>query len=151
MSGAYRPCRRAAAAALLLAVLSGVAPAAPAPVKGPVIVLRGAQAPDAPAPARPAAAAALLLPPPGGDPAAGPPPAADLSPIPRFQDNPAPRFGLDPAPRVLGLELRGGGAQCRTACAETRYQCRASDEADVCDTAWGQCVANCPESSSSPL
>ena len=43
MSGAYRPCRRAAAAALLLAVLSGVAPAAPAPVKGPVIVLRGIQ------------------------------------------------------------------------------------------------------------
>ena len=75
----------------------------------------------------------------------------DESAIPRFQDNPAPRFGLDPAPRVLGLELRGGGAQCRTACAETRYQCRASDEADVCDTAWGQCVANCPESSSSPL
>ena len=147
MSGALRSYRRAAAAALLLAVLSGVAPAAPAPVKGPVVVLRGVQAPDTPVKPAPAALPAPL----GGDPAAGPPPLADLSPIPRFQDNPAPRFGLDPAPRIPGLDLRGGGALCRTACAETRYQCRATDEADVCDTTWGQCVANCAESSSSPL
>ena len=68
---------------LLFAALSGAVQAAPAPAKGPVIVLRG--------------------------------------------------------------------AQCRTACAETRYQCRATDEADVCDSAWGQCVVNCPEMSSPSL
>ena len=150
MSGAQGHCWRAAAAALLLAVLSGVAPAAPAPAKGPVIVLRGAQAPDTP-PAGKTPPAAGLPAPAGVDPGSGPPPLADLSPIPRFQDNPAPRFGGDPAPRLLGLDLRGGGAQCRTACAETRYQCRATDEADVCDSAWGQCVVNCPELSSPVL
>ncbi len=135
---------------LLFAALSGAVQAAPAPAKGPVIVLRGAQAPDTPAARKPTPAAGLpaTL---AVDPGSGPPPLADLSPIPRFQDNPAPRFGGDPAPRLLGLDLRGGGAQCRTACAETRYQCRATDEADVCDSAWGQCVVNCPEMSSPSL
>ncbi len=148
MSRALRPCWRAAAAALLLAALGGGVQAAPAPVKGPVLVLRGAQAPDKPAAAKPAPAPARA---PAIDPASGPAPLADLSPVARFQDQPAPRFSLDPAPRILGLDQRGGGAQCRTACAETRYQCRINDEQDVCDGAWGQCVANCAEGSSSPL
>lgn len=147
MSGAFRPCWRAAAAALLLAALGGRVQAAPAPVKGPVLVLRGAQAPDKPVAAK--AAPATLAP--VFDPGSGPARLADLSRVPRFQDQPAPRFSLDPAPRVLGLDARGGGAQCRTACAENRYQCRINDEQDVCDGAWGQCVANCPEGSSSPL
>lgn len=147
MSGALRPCWRAAAAALVAAALAGGVQAAPAPVKGPVLVLRGPQTPDKPQAARPAALPGR----PATDPGSGPPPLADLSPVPRFQDQPAPRFSLDPAPRIQGLDLRGGGAQCRTACAETRYQCRLADEADVCDGAWGQCVANCPEGSSSPL
>ena len=146
MSGAFRPCWRAATAALLLAAMGGGVEAAPAPVKGPVLVLRGAQAPDKPAAAKPAPAAG-----PAFDPGSGPAPLADLSPIPRFQDQPAPRFSLDPAPRILGLDQRGGGAQCRTACAESRYQCRINDEQDVCDGAWSQCVANCAEASSPPL
>ena len=147
MSGVLRPRWRAAAAALVLAALAGGVAAAPAPVKGPVLVLRGAQTPDKPQAAKPAPLPAL----PAYDPGSGPPPLADLSPVPRFQDQPAPRFSLDPAPRVLGLDLRGGGAQCRTTCAETRYQCRLADEPETCDTTWGQCVANCPEVSSPAL
>jgi hypothetical protein len=94
----------------------------------------------------------LALPaPPAVDPAIGPARTADLSPIPRFQDDPAPRFNLDPAPRVQGLGQPGSGAACRTACAESRYQCRANEPDDVCDGVWSQCVAGCAESSSSPL
>ncbi len=147
MSGTLRPSWRAAAAALVLAALAGGVDAAPAPQKGPVVVLRGAQAPDKPKAARPADPPAA----PAYDPGSGPPPLADLSPIPRFQDSPAPRFNLDPAPRVVGFDQRGGGAQCRTSCAETRYQCRIADEPEACDSAWGQCVATCPEVSSPPL
>lgn len=147
MSGAFRFSWRAAGAmAAMLALASAGARAADAQVKGPVLVLRGTQAPDKPAPAKPAIAT-----PPAVDPGVGPPPLADLSPVPRFQDQPAPRFSLDPAPRILGLDQRGGGAECRVACAETRYQCRVGDDAGACDTAWGQCVANCAEVSSSPL
>ncbi|HEY5411210.1 MAG TPA: hypothetical protein VIJ94_10840 [Caulobacteraceae bacterium] len=136
--------RRAAAAVLVLAVLAAGAEAAPS--TGPMVVLRGPQTVRKPAPLPPAQPAA-----PAFDPGSGPPPLADLSPIPRFNDDPVPRFNEDPAPRVGGLDLRGGGAQCRTACAESRYLCRATDEPDQCDGAWGQCVAACSESSPSPL
>ena len=150
MTGALRhPWRAAAAAVLALAVASAGAEAQTAGQNGGV--LRGYQVPDKPAPKPQAAAPQPAAPaPPQFDPGSGPPPLADLSPIPRFQDDPAPRFNLDPAPRTQGLDLRGGGAQCRTACAETRYMCRATDEADVCDSAWSQCVANCAEASPSP-
>ena len=145
MPGAFRhPWRRALAAALALAAISA---AAEAQTTGP---LRGYQVPEQPAPKAPAAALPAL--PPAGpqfDPGIGPPPLADLSPVPRFQDNPAPRFSLDPAPRVQGLDLRGGGAACRTTCAATRYQCRATDEPEACDTAWSRCVASCGQVSTS--
>jgi hypothetical protein len=148
MAGAFRhPWLRAIGATLALAAVSAAAEAQTAGQAGP---LRGYQIPDRPAPK------ALPTPPPplpttpGFDPGIGPPPLADLSPIPRFQDDPAPRFNLDPAPRILGLDQRGGGAACRTSCAESRYQCRATDESDVCDAAWSQCVASCGESSPSP-
>jgi hypothetical protein len=149
MIGAVTKRWRIAAAVLVLGVLAAGAqaatPATPAPEKGP-IVLRGPQAVDKPAPAaRPAPSD------PAVDPAIGPAPLTELSPVPRFLDQPAPRFGGDPAPRVGGLDLLGGGAACRTACAESRYQCRAGDLPDQCDGAWGQCVASCAESSSAPL
>ena len=144
MVGALRhPWLRAIAAALAMAAISA---AAEAQTAGP---LRGYQVPEKPAPKPPATAPQAPPTTPSFDPGIGPPPLADLSPVPRFQDDPAPRFSLDPAPRVLGLGLRGGGAACRTSCAETRYICRATDEAEVCDTAWSQCVAGCGESSSS--
>jgi hypothetical protein len=147
MSAALRhPGRAAAAAVLALAVVTAGAEAQTAGQNGGT--LRGYQIPDQPKPMPPAPAAAPAAP--QFDPGSGPPPLADLSPVPRFQDDPAPRFNLDPAPRTPGLDLRGGGAQCRTACADTRYLCRATDEPDVCDTAWGQCVANCAEASPSP-
>ena len=143
------PWLRAAVASLALAVVSAGAEAQTAGQRG--AGLRGYQIPDAPKPKPPVAAPPTPGPAtPASDPGSGPPPLADLSPIPRFQDDPAPRFNLDPAPRTQGLDLRGGGAQCRTACAETRYMCRATDEADVCDSAWSQCVANCAEASPSP-
>ncbi len=141
------PWLRAVAAAMALAVVSAGAEAQTAGQSGGG--LRGYQIPDKPQPkpvAAPPPAPAVT---PAFDPAAGPPPLADLSPIPRFQDDPAPRFNLDPAPRIQGLDQRGGGAACRTSCAETRYQCRASDDADICDSAWSQCVAGCSEASAS--
>ena len=146
MSGALHHGWRVAAVLAVLAAACAGAQAADAPVKGPIVVLRGSPTPDNRVPAKPAAPGA-----PAVDPGVGPPPLADLSPIPRFQDDPAPRFSLDPAPRVPGLDLLGGGAACRTACAETRYQCRVTDEADACDGAWSQCVASCAQSSASPL
>ena len=147
MSGALRLGWRAVAAvSLAFAVLAASAEAQTAGQAG---ALRGYQIPDQPAPKPPPAPAPRTPAPPYVDPGAGPPPLADLSPIPRFQDDPAPRFNLDPAPRAQGLDLRGGGAACRTACAESRYMCRANDEAESCDGAWGQCVANCAEASPS--
>jgi len=140
MLGALRHRLRIAAAVLALATLAAGAQAA-APAKA-TVVLRGPE-PVVPASPEPAA--------PSSDSGIGPPPLTDLSPIPRFQDDPAPRFGVDPAPRVGGLDLLGGGAQCRTACAQSRYQCRVTDDIDVCDTAWGQCVASCTEASAGRL
>ena len=144
MSGALRHHLKTSAAVLALVLLAAGAQAA-TPGKA-TVVLRGSQpAAAVPVPAPPAPAA------PSWDPGAGPAPPLDLSPIPRFQDNPAPRFSVDPAPRVGGLDLLGGGAQCRTACAQSRYQCRVTDDADLCDTAWGQCVASCTEASAGRL
>ena len=146
MSGALRHSWRAIAAAVLaFAVVSAGAEAQTA-----AGALRGYQVPEQPAPKRQPAVTPPGPLPPQTDPGIGPPPLADLSPIPRFQGDPAPRFNLDAAPRAQGLDLRGGGAVCRTACAETRYMCRASDEAESCDSAWGRCVANCAEASPSP-
>ncbi len=144
MTGVLRRLSRIAAAVLAMAVVSASAEAAGP--SGPTVVLRGPQTVDKPAPAPLPQAAG-----PAFDPGSGPPPLADLSPVPRFNDDPTPRFNLDPAPRVGGLDLRGSGAECRTACAESRYLCRATDEPDQCDGAWGQCVAACSESSSAPL
>ena len=144
MTGVLRRLGRIAGAVLAIAAVSASAEAAGP--SAPTVVLRGSQTVDKPAPTPAAQPAA-----PAVDPGSGPPPLADLSPIPRFNDDPSPRFNLDPAPRVGGLDLRGGGAQCRTACAESRYLCRATDEADQCDGAWGQCVAACAESSPAPL
>ena len=144
MLGALRHRLRIAAAVLALAVLAAGAQAA-TPSKA-TVVLRGSQpaaTPVVPAPPEPAA--------PSFDPGIGPPPPADFSPVPRFQDNPAPRFSVDPAPRIGGLDLIGGGARCRTACAQSRYQCRVTDDLDVCDTTWGQCVASCTEASADRL
>jgi len=149
MSGALRhPWRAACAAILAFALVSAGAEAQTAGQSGGT--LRGYQIPDQPAPKPQRIAPPPSLAPPDVDPGIGPPPLADLSPISRFQDDPAPRFTLDAAPRAQGLDLRGGGAACRTACASSRYMCRASDEADVCDSVWGQCVANCAQASSSP-
>jgi hypothetical protein len=153
MSGALRhPWRAAVSALLLLATVSAGAAAQTVTTGEKPPPLRGYQVPDKPVPAKPARAATLALPaPPTVDPGNGPARAADLSPIPRFQDDPAPRFNLDPAPRVAGLSPPGSGAECRTACAISRYQCSANEPVDVCDGVWSQCVAGCAESSSSPL
>lgn len=153
MSGALRhPWRAALSALLLLATVSVGAEAQTVGAGQNQPPLRGYQVPDRPAPAKPArATAAPLAAPPAVDPGIGPPPTADLSPIPRFQDDPAPRFNLDPAPRVAGLSPPGSAAECRTACAISRYQCRANEPVDVCDAVWSQCVVGCGESSSSPL
>ncbi len=144
MSGALRHRLRTAAVVLALAMLAAAADAA-TPSKA-TVVLRGSQ--PAAAPATPATTQPAPL---SFDPAIGPPPATDFSPVPRFQDDPAPRFSVDPAPRVGGLDILGGGAQCRTACAQTRYQCRVTDDLDVCDTTWGRCVASCAEVSAGRL
>jgi len=145
MSAPWRDSWRAASAALLLLALASTGADA---ANG---ALRGYQVPDQPAPAAKPSPLAPAPAAPAADPGVGPPPLADLSPIPRFQDDPAPRFNLDPAPRTQGLDQGGGGAACRTACAQSRYQCLVEDENDLCDGAWSQCVASCAESSSAPL
>ena len=144
MLAAFRHRLRLAAAVLAMAVVAVGAEAA-TPSKA-TVVLRGSQPAVTPAVAAPSEPAA-----PSSDPGIGPAPLADFSPVPRFQDSPAPRFSVDPAPRVGGLDLLGGGAQCRTACAQSRYQCRGTDDLDVCDTQWSQCVASCTEVSSGRL
>ena len=144
MPGALRRRLKTTVAVLALALLSTGAQAA-TPGKA-TVVLRGSQPALTQAVAAPSAPAA-----PSSDPGIGPAPLADFSPVPRFQDSPAPRFSVDPAPRVGGLDLLGGGAQCRTACAQSRYQCRVTDDLDVCDTQWSQCVASCTEVSSGRL
>ncbi len=146
MSGALRHPWRAVAVAVLAIIMTSAGADAQTNA-----MLRGYQIPEQPAPkSRDTALQPPALVAPQFDPGSGPPPLADLSPIPRFQDDPAPRFNLDPAPRTQGLDRLGGGAACRTACAETRYMCRANDEAELCDSVWGQCVANCAQASSSP-
>jgi hypothetical protein len=138
-----RRLRTAAVLVALFAITAGTGAAAPSK---PTVVLRGSQAAEAPAPT-PAPVPASMLP----DPATGPAAPTDSSPVPRFQDAPAPRFSRDPAPRVGGLDLTEGGAQCRTACAQRRYLCRASEEPEICDSAWGQCVTSCTEASTGSL
>ena len=146
MSGPIsRRLRSLAALAALLAATAGANAATPSKA---TVVLRGSQTVQAPE-ATPTPAASSR---PAVDPATGPFSPLDLPVAPRFRDNPAPRFSLDPAPRVGGLDLIGGGAQCRMACAKTRYLCRATDdEDDSCDGPWGQCVASCTETSSNGL
>jgi hypothetical protein len=142
-----RRLRSLAALAALLVATAGAEAATPSKA---TVVLRGSQGVDKPASAQaPVPAPPPVAPP--GDPAIGPAAPTALPVAPRFQDNPAARFGMDPAPRVGGLSLEGGGAQCRTACAESRYLCRASEEAELCDGAWGQCIASCTEASSNAL
>lgn len=140
MTGAPRAFRTMIAVLALAFLAAGARAATSGTPAKATVVLRGPQKVDAPAPPP-------APPPPSSDPGIGPPPLMDLSPIPRFQDDPVPRFGGDPAPRVGGLDLIGGGAQCRTACAQSRYQCRVTEDADQCDSAWGQCVASCTEAS----
>ncbi len=132
----WKDCWRQAAALIAILALAGSSQAVAQ--SKPYPVLRGSQA----AGKAPAAPPAL---------GAGAPAGADLSPIPRFQDAPAPRFSLDPAPRLGGLARSGGAAQCRQSCAQDRYLCLATDEADVCGRTWSQCVVGCPESSQDPL
>lgn len=144
-SGARGVKRTALAVALALAAAAGArAQSSPAPgLRGPE------QAPSvAPAPrdqARASASAAPRQAPPQTLAAIGDAPATDLD-----QDV-APRFTLDPAPRTSGLSVAPGGAQCRRSCADDRYLCRSTGDAQRCDTTWSQCVAACPEGSPDPL
>lgn len=56
----------------------------------------------------------------------------------------------DTTARLGGLQPeQAGGAQCRSACAQTYYFCLANQEGDTCQTSWTQCLTACPTNSSS--
>jgi hypothetical protein len=68
--------------------------------------------------------------------------------------SPALRQALPPradtTARMGGLAPeQAGGAQCRSACAQTYYFCLANQEGDSCQTSWTQCLVACPANSSS--
>jgi hypothetical protein len=65
-----------------------------------------------------------------------PPPAPAVQPAPAKPTPPKPQLAsLAPAPP--------DPADCRIACAQASYMCRASDNPDSCDGNWGQCVSAC--------
>jgi hypothetical protein len=76
-----------------------------------------------------------------------PPPVVSTASTVRFITVP-----LDPdlsvAPRIGGLASPGGGARCRSACANDHYMCLVDRDQDVCAGAWSQCVSACPATSS---
>ena len=47
------------------------------------------------------------------------------------------------APIVLWTAPDADAADCRRACAQTRYFCEANANSDDCAANWGQCVAGC--------
>ncbi len=61
---------------------------------------------------------------------------------------PATRSALSTLQARLGADGRGGGAQCRTGCANDLYICRVDQDDSECNRVWSQCVAACPTSSS---
>jgi len=112
-------------AAPILAVIAVAVVAQPSALAG----LRGQQAPPAPP---------------------APPPAASTAATVSAARLIAP--ALDPdfstSPRIGGLASPGGGAQCRSACANDYYICLSDRDQDVCAGAWSQCVPACPATSS---
>ena len=70
-------------------------------------------------------------------------PASAISPI-----TPLPRSPLESLQARQGAGVRGGGAQCRTGCANDLYICRVDQDEGDCNRVWSQCVAACPQSSS---
>lgn len=134
------PGLRWAAAALALLAMAGPA-SAQTQKKQPSFVtppppLRGPAASPQPQPARPRPAT---------------PAAPDDQEPPT---SPALRQALPPrddtTARMGGLEAeKSGGAQCRSACAQTYYFCLSNAAGDYCQTNWTQCLIACPTNSSS--
>jgi hypothetical protein len=95
--------------------------------------------------ALPAVALAQTASAPSSTPAAPPHPAATPAPAP-VQPQLA---SIAPAPPA-------DPAQCRIACAQTNYFCRAGAQPDDCGGAWSQCVSTCdlpdmaPDTSTAP-
>lgn len=58
----------------------------------------------------------------------------------------SPGLVIPAAPRLdRTLEATtGGGAQCRTKCAQEKYFCLGGDEGGGCDESWRKCVLACP-------
>ena len=88
--------------------------------------------------ALPAVASAQAAPAPGGGFAPPPPKSTPSDATPS-----APTPASSPAPRLATAAPQPDPAQCRIACAQTSYFCRAGDDPDGCDGAWSQCVAAC--------
>lgn len=53
------------------------------------------------------------------------------------------------SPRVGGYSAVDPAAQCRQACNNDYYQCRATDEIATCSAGWGQCLSACISSNPS--
>ena len=73
-----------------------------------------------------------------GAPAAPPAQAQDAG---AQSDQAAPAAPSPPAPPPVSVA--GDSSDCRMACAQTYYFCRASDEEQNCSPAWSRCVATC--------
>jgi hypothetical protein len=82
-------------------------------------------------------------------------PGVSLRPVTRLPDPllMSPSLATPVAPRLdRSLEARaGGGAQCRTKCADELYQCQGGEGGDHCTQTWGKCVLACPSASAAPL
>jgi hypothetical protein len=69
---------------------------------------------------------------------AAPPPAQAPAAPPALAKPPPPK------PQLAALAPPPSDpADCRMACANANYMCRAGDNPDSCDSAWGQCVSTC--------
>lgn len=91
----------------------------------------------------------------------GPEPSSAATTRPLQPAAPAPaNRSLDPSlaptlspdwsssPRVGGYSAAaGGGARCRTSCAQDYYACRAGPDDEDCGSRWSQCLTACPSQS----
>lgn len=67
----------------------------------------------------------------------------EISAVPAKPAARAPATPTGAAPIVLWTAPDADAADCRRACAQTRYFCDANANTDDCAANWGQCVAGC--------
>jgi len=89
----------------------------------------------------------------GGKTATGLPEPRGIRPRSPDQTLMSPNLASPAAPRLdRNLDMVvGGGAACRTRCAQEKYFCQGGDEGGGCDEVWRKCVLACPIQSGATL